>query len=220
MSEETKSGAEVEVSDIAPDEVDDSKSAPGDRDTAGPFDVSEVPSIRPYVDLGGIKIAPREGLQLRLEVDDKTKRVLAVTTEYAGSVLQLQAFSAPKTSGLWHGIRAEITQQLTLQKAVVSEQEGPLGVELLAETPLPAEQGGGSRKARFVAVDGPRWTLRGVVMGAAAESDDAYAKILEIFRETVVVRGEGPMPPSELLPLHVPAGAQVAAGDQGSADSA
>ena len=54
-----------------PEEVDDSKSAPEDRAAKGPFDVSEVPAMRPYVDFGGIKVAPREGLQLRLEVDEK-----------------------------------------------------------------------------------------------------------------------------------------------------
>ena len=80
-------------------EVDSSKSAPEDRETAGPFDIVEVPTMRPYVDFGGIKVAPREGLQLRLEVDERAKRVVAVTLDFEGSLLQVQAFSAPKTCG-------------------------------------------------------------------------------------------------------------------------
>lgn len=187
-------------------EVDSSKSTPDDRETAGPFDISEVPSIRPYVDFGGIKIAPREGLQLRLEVDERAKRVVAVTLDYEGSVLQVQAFSAPKTSGLWHRVRGEIAQQLTSQGARIEETAGPLGPELVAVTAVPEDQGGGTRTVRFIAVDGPRWMLRGVIMGKAADDEQARERILGLFRDTVVVRGEQPMPPSELLPLQVPAG--------------
>ena len=187
-------------------EVDSSKSAPEDRETAGPFDIVEVPTMRPYVDFGGIKVAPREGLQLRLEVDERAKRVVAVTLDFEGSLLQVQAFSAPKTTGLWHQVRSEISAQLSSQGARIEEAEGELGPELIAVSSVPAEQGGGTRTVRFVAVDGPRWMLRGVIMGAAAEDAQARARVIELFRDMVVVRGDQPMPPSELLPLQVPAG--------------
>lgn len=187
-------------------EVDSSKSAPEDRETAGPFDIVEVPTMRPYVDFGGIKVAPREGLQLRLEVDERAKRVVAVTLDFEGSLLQVQAFSAPKTTGLWHQVRSEISAQLSSQGARIEEAEGELGPELIAVSSVPAEQGGGTRTVRFVAVDGPRWMLRGVIMGAAAEDAQARARVIELFRDMVVVRGDQPMPPSELLQLQVPAG--------------
>ena len=45
-------------------ELDQSKSAPVDRETAGPFDDSEANAVRPYVDLGGVKILPRAELHL------------------------------------------------------------------------------------------------------------------------------------------------------------
>lgn len=206
MSDEIASSSdEIELADVVV-EVDSSKSAPEDRATAGPFDLAEVPTIRPYVDFGGIKVAPREGLQLRLEVDERAKRVVAVTFDYQGSLLQVQAFSAPKTTGLWHRVRGEIATQLSSQGAQVDEVEGALGAELVAITAIPEEQGGGSRTVRFVAVDGPRWMLRGVIMGAAADDATAREKIVELFRDVVVVRGDQPMPPSELLPLQVPAG--------------
>lgn len=208
MSDVTASSSdEIELADVeVVVEVDSSKSAPEDRETAGPFDLAEVPTIRPYVDFGGIKVAPREGLQLRLEVDERAKRVVAVTLDYQGSLLQVQAFSAPKTTGLWHRVRGEISAQLSSQGAQVEETAGALGPELIAITPVPEEQGGGTRKVRFVAVDGPRWMLRGVVMGAAADDEKAREGIVELFRDIVVVRGDQPMPPSELLPLQVPAG--------------
>lgn len=210
MSEDQEiHGSEVSVSDAEAHEVDETKSAPADRSESGPFDLTEVQGMRPYVDLGSIKIAPREGLQMRLEVDERAKRVVAVTLEYSGSVLQVQAFSAPKSTGLWHQVRSDIAQQMTGQGARVHEDEnGQLGPELEVITPLPAEQGGGTRTVRFLGVDGPRWLLRGVVMGQAIDDESARANIYQLFRETVVVRGDQPMPPSELLPLQVPAGVQ------------
>lgn len=224
-SDDAQSGSdELELAQAeAVAQVDLSKSAPADRETAGPFDLSEVPTMRPYVDFGGVKVAPREGLQLRLEVDERAKRVVAVTLDYEGSLLQVQAFSAPKTTGLWHKVRGEIAQQLSSQGARVDEGEGELGPELIAITQAPAEQGGGQRTVRFIAVDGPRWMLRGVIMGKAADDEQARARVLELFRDMVVVRGEQPMPPSEMLPLQVPAGVgqNVAQGSavQGATDA-
>lgn len=208
MSDATASGSdEIERVNIeVAAEVDTAKSAPADRETAGPFDLNEVPTIRPYVDFGGIKVAPREGLQLRLEVDERAKRVVAVTMDYQGSLLQVQAFSAPKTTGLWHKVRDEISTQLQSQGAAVTEAEGELGTELVAITSAPEAQGGGRRTVRFIAVDGPRWMLRGVIMGAAADDAKVRESVIELFRDIVVVRGDQPMPPSELLPLKVPAG--------------
>ncbi|PRI12147.1 DUF3710 domain-containing protein [Leucobacter massiliensis] len=223
MSEAEQGGAdEVELHEgAAAPELDDSKSAPEDRAEAGPFDASEVPAMRPYVDLGGIKVAPREGLQLRLEVDERANRVVAVSLEYAESLLQVQAFAAPKTTGLWHGVRRELSQQMGAQGAEVAEEEGPFGPELVVRSAAPAEQGGGTRVVRFVAVDGPRWMLRGVIMGKAAVDAAARDAVTELFRELVVVRGEQPMPPSELLPLKVPAGVQAQRpGPQGGAQPA
>lgn len=198
----------VELHEGTPEEVDDAKSAPADREENGPFDVAEVPAMRPYVDLGGIKVAPREGLQLRLEVDERANRVVAVSLEYAESLLQVQAFAAPKTTGLWHGVRADLMQQMASQGATSVEEDGPLGTELYAETPAPADQGG-TRQVRFIAVDGPRWMLRGVIMGKAATDAAVREQVLDLFRELVVVRGDQPMPPSELLPLRVPEGVQA-----------
>lgn len=203
-------GDELEVRDEQdqPEEIDETKSAPEDRATAGPFDVSEVTAMRPYVDLGGIKVAPREGLQMRLDVDDRQKRVVAVTLTFGSSALQVQAYSAPKSLGLWHQIRASIAKQVGAQGSRTSEEDGPLGPELVVVSPVAADQGGGERTIRFVGVDGPRWIVRGAVMGAAATDASARERILELFRDLVIVRGDQPMPPNELLPLKVPAGAQ------------
>jgi hypothetical protein len=194
-------------------EDEQAKSAPADRATEGPLDEAEANPVRPYVDLGGVKVLPRDGLQLRLEVEEGSQRVVAVGLDYAGSTLQVQPFAAPRTSGLWHEIRAQIADQIARQGGTTKLTIGPFGPELLAEIPATvAGQPGSTRLARFVGVDGPRWFLRGVIAGDGAVDQEAAAKIEDLFRSVVVVRGKTPMPPRDLIPLHMPKSG-AAAGD-------
>jgi hypothetical protein len=180
------------------------KSAPEDRATAGPFDDTEANPVRPYIDLGGIKVLPREGLNLRLEVEEQTKRIVAVGLDYANSSLQVQPFAAPRTRGLWDETRVQLRDQIRTQGGRVEEREGPLGRELLAEVPMTAAEGSGMRLARFIGVDGPRWFLRGVIGGEAASDPAAAEQVEDLFRSIVVVRGGSPMPPRDLIPLRMP----------------
>jgi len=182
-----------------------SKSAPADRATQGPFDESEANPVRPYIDLGGIKILPREGLNLRLEVEEQSKRIVAVGLDYADSSLQVQPFAAPRSLGLWHETRMQLQEQVRQQGGRVEEREGPLGKELLAEVPGPASEGSALRLARFIGVDGPRWFLRGVIGGAAASDPQAAEQVEDLFRSIVVVRGGTPIPPRTLIRRKMPA---------------
>ena len=187
------------------------KSAPEDRAVAGPLDESEANAVRPYVDLGGVKILPRPDLQLRLEVEEGSKRVVAVGLDYAGSTLQVQPFAAPRSSGLWHDIRQQIVEQIQKQGGTTRVVDGTFGPEVLAEIPTTVEGRQERRLARFVGVDGPRWFLRGVIAGQGAVDQEAAAKVEDLFRSIVVVRGSTPMPPRDLIPLHMPAGQGAAA---------
>ena len=191
------------MSDQSPISAD--KSAPEDRAVAGPFDEAEANPVRPYIDLGGIKVLPREGLNLRLEVEEQTKRIVAVGLDYADSSLQVQPFAAPRTTGLWEETRGQIMEQVRQQGGRVEEREGALGVELLAEVPVVAGDASQMRLARFVGVDGPRWFLRGVIGGAATTDLEAAEQVEDLFRSIVVVRGGTPMPPRDLIPLKMPA---------------
>jgi hypothetical protein len=193
------------VSDLAPDSAAPAefpKSAPADRETNGPLDEAEANHVRPYVDLGGVKVLPRPDLAVRLEVEEGTKRVVAVALDYAGSTLQVQPFAAPRNSGLWHEIRDQIVDQIGRQGGTTTTTEGPFGPEIQAEIPNTGAEG--SRFARFVGVDGPRWFLRGVISGQALADPDAAERVEELFRSIVVVRGTTPMPPRDLIPLQVP----------------
>lgn len=191
-----------ETGDQEPEQL---KSAPADRATEGPLDDSEANPVRPYVDLGGVKVLPREGLQLRLEVEEGSQRVVAVGLDFAGSTLQVQPFAAPRSSGLWHEIREQIAEQIGRQGGTTQLKDGPFGPELLAEIPATTPgQPDTTRLARFIGVDGPRWFLRGVIAGDGVIDPDAAAKIEDLFRSVVVVRGKTPMPPRDLIPLHMP----------------
>jgi hypothetical protein len=119
--------------------------------------------------------------------------------------VQLQAFAAPRTRGIWDDIRAEIAESIVAQGGTADEQRGVLGTELRTRMPSAGPDGRTVfAPARFLGVDGPRWFLRAVLSGRAAIDDDAAAPLLEVVRGTVVVRGDSAMAPRELLPLQLP----------------
>ena len=178
--------------------------APGDG-RRGPWDESEAPDVPGRVDLGALKIPGRHGMALRMELDRASRRVIAANVSIGQSNLQVQAFSAPRTAGIWDDIRAQIAESITKQGGQVTETTGPFGKELLALLPVKDAQGNvGRRPARFLGVDGARWFLRGVLTGAAVADKTAARDLEQYFSEIVVVRGTDARPPSELLALTMP----------------
>lgn len=186
-------------------EYGSTKSAPVDRATGGPFDSSEVIQLRPSIDFGAIQLPIRDDVTLKLEVEESSSRIVALTIDHQGSSLQLQAFSAPGSEGLWHEIRATLEQSIQAQGGKTETVVGPLGPELNAQIPA---KDGNFRLAKFIGVDGPKWFLRGVISGLALGDALAMTYMIDIFRSVVVVRGQAPMPPKELLSLSAPAGAK------------
>ncbi len=185
----------------------------------GPWDVAEVddPAAGGRVDLGGMWLPGRPGLEVRVEADQATSQVVAVTLVLGDSALQLQPFAAPKTEDIWDEVRGEIRAGITKQGGTADEVEGPLGMELRTKVPVRAADGtSGVQPARFVGVGGPRWFLRGVLTGRAAVEDGAEAELVELFRDVVVVRGSDPMAPRDPIPLRLP----EAPGEGAEAESA
>lgn len=177
----------------------------------GPWDEAEAPEAEARVDLGAMLIPARKGMALRMEVDRASKRVIAANVSLGQTNLQLQAFAAPKSAGLWQEIREQITTSVKSQGGAVQEGDGPFGPELLALLPVRDQAGNLARRpARFIGVDGPRWFLRGVLTGAALSDKNQAALAEQYFSEIVVVRGTEARPPSELLTLTVPGQKQPA----------
>ncbi|GER23533.1 hypothetical protein NCCP1664_20280 [Zafaria cholistanensis] len=174
----------------------------------GPYDADDVPDRAGYVDLGALLVEPVEGMQLRLEVEDRSQRVIAVALELDGSRLQLQVFAASKSEDLWPGISTQIANSIAEQGGKTERVAGRFGEELIARVPSQAPDGTtGYMVARFIGIDGPRWFLRGVVGGPAVLDPAAARRLEDCIARLVVVRGDKPMPPAELLPLTVPSGA-------------
>lgn len=171
----------------------------------GPFDVDDLPTREGLVDLGGILLPGIQGLIVSMEMDQASGDVTAVRIHLGESQLQLQAFAAPRSSGIWDEIRTEIGTALEAQGGSSQEQEGEFGTELIVRVPGRGPDGKQVTTAmRFVGIDRPRWFLRGVLTGPAATDPQAAAPFFDLIHVTVVNRGTEPMAPRELLPLHLP----------------
>jgi hypothetical protein len=179
----------------------------------GPWDVAEPHQELPRVDLGSLQVPVLEGTDIQLVFAEQ--HGAWVTVRHQLSELQLQAFAAPKRSGLWDEVRGEIVAEISGAGGQATEREGTFGTELIAQVPAePGQPASGMRPIRFVGVDGPRWFLRGLFAGAAAADPAAAAPLEAVFREVVVVRGEQPMPPRDLLELRLPPEAAAALEEQ------
>lgn len=180
----------------------------------GPFDLEDAPEHGHYIDLGALKIEPVEGMQLRLEVEEGTQRVIAAALEMDGSRLQLQVFAAPKSRGLWDGISAQIEESIEQQDGKIDRVEGRFGTELVARVPADGPDGEqGYMVARFIGIDGGRWFLRGVIGGPATLDRTLAERLEDRLARVVIERGDQPMPPQELLPLTMPTGAVTRSAD-------
>jgi hypothetical protein len=186
----------------------DAGPGPADGET-GPWDAAEPHTELPRVDLGSLQVPVLEGTDIQLVFAEQ--HGAWVTVRYQLSELQLQAFAAPKRAGIWDEVRGEIVNEISGTGGRCQEREGPFGTEVVAEVPAePNQPASGVRPIRFVGIDGPRWFLRGLLAGAAAVDPAAAAPLEAVFRETVVVRGDHPVPPRELLELRLPAEAAAA----------
>ena len=175
----------------------------------GPWDISEVSNPgEGRVDLGGLFVPGVDGMELRVEVAGDA--IVAATVVLQDSAIQLQAFAAPKSEGIWGEVRDEIASGITQQGGVIDEVEGPLGWELRAQVPVQLPDGtNGVQLVRFVGCDGPRWFLRGVISGQGAVHPQAAGVLEQIFRDTVVNRGDSPMAPRDPVVLKLPDDAQM-----------
>jgi hypothetical protein len=210
-----------------------SEEEPAAATHGGPWDSAAdgIPAME-RVDFGAIQVPIGEGIEIQVNVEAVDQdaegnpvggRIVAITVVHGESGLQVQPFAAPKKNGIWDEIRRETADEIKQAEGETREAEGPFGTELHGMVPVAipeemlsqvppeiAEQGFGWQPVRFLGVDGPRWFLRGVLSGAALE-DGEKARVMEhVFQNIVVVRGDAPMPPRELLQLTLPAEAQQA----------
>ena len=191
--------------DESADDVDGVPAGPTVVRPEGPYDESEVPEDGiTRLDLGGLRVPGAEGMELRLELDETSEVVQAVTVVHGDSTMQLMAFAAPRTEGIWDDVREEIRKSLASQ-GLVDQVASEWGTELHATLTVTNPQGQSvMQPVRFVGIDGPRWFVRALFGGRAARDAEAAAGLEAVLRASVVVRGTDPMAPGDPLSLRVP----------------
>ncbi|MEU5696966.1 DUF3710 domain-containing protein [Actinosynnema sp. NPDC020468] len=163
----------------------------------GPFDHADAPDDGlNRLDLGSIRLPVPDGAQLQVEMDP-AGAVRAVHLLTPVGQLTVSAFAAPKTEKLWPEVGGELITQLKSDGFRINRENGEWGEEISARGP--------EVHLRFVAVDGPRWMVRGVVAAPSEpQADQGLEAMRQLLRHTVVVRGDQPMPVRTPLPIELP----------------
>ncbi|MBN9755680.1 MULTISPECIES: DUF3710 domain-containing protein [unclassified Pseudonocardia] len=165
----------------------------------GPADVEELdPSMTDAlarVDLGALQVPVPYGAELKLEPAG-AERPQAVHLLLAEGRIAVSALAAPRSSGLWADLSAEIEQSLRTGGARVRNARGDWGRELHARTENAASV--------FVGCDGPRWMVYGVATASLETVEALDVELRRVLRGIIVVRGKSPYPPRTVLPLELP----------------
>jgi len=190
----------------------------GEYIVAGPWDVNDDVPQADRIDFGCLHVPVAEGCEVQVSMADDQPAWITVVRGDSG--LQLQAFAAPKTDGLWADVRQEIAAEVAKAGGQSEEADGPFGVEVHARIAPPEPVPGmpsGLHPVRFLGVDGPRWFLRGVISGPAALRPEIAAPLEQVFADVLVVRGDHPVPPRDMLEIGLPAEALQALADEAEA---
>jgi hypothetical protein len=205
---------ESELDEIEPTEVSEEEAEQPDWRVDGPFDFEEVELSGDEVariDLGTLIVTPWDGLGLQLQVDEQSRQVQAVTGVWNDSGLEVVLFAAPANGGLGAELREEAVEEAAEAGGTAEIAEGPFGPEI--RRVLPQEGPKGEQMfhvSRVWFAEGPRWLVRGTLLGEAALDADDPAKtapFLELFRNLVIRRGNLPMVPGERIAMQLPEGA-------------
>jgi hypothetical protein len=165
----------------------------------GPYDIVDAPDGVPRLDLGSLHIPAIDGVEVRVQASPEgaIQQVMLVSGQ---SALQLGAFAAPRSQGIWDEVRDEMHRSFVADRASVEETPGEYGTELRVRVRTPE----GPNDLRFVGIDGPRWMVRAVYHGVAATDPPAAGPLAEVLAGLVVDRGQQPMPVRDALPLRLP----------------
>lgn len=163
----------------------------------GPYDETEAPEDTvPRIDLGSVRVPVPQGAQVQVEMDQSSGKVRAVHVVTSHGQVTISAYAAPRTAALWPEVSEELGNQLRSEGATVVRSAGEWGPELSVQM--------GNNALYFVGVDGPRWMLRGVIAGPEQLAERAPDTLRSLMRDTIVARGEGPMPVRNPLPVKLP----------------
>lgn len=198
--ESTQDAAAQDASaDVVAEAVVDYPRVGQDRDDSeGPFDIEDFDSPEQAalarLDLGSVLIPMPVGGQIQVEFN-QTGVPTAIWVVTPNGRFTIAAYAAPKSPGLWREVAAELAEALRNDNAAVSIEDGPWGREVV---------GTGAGAVRFIGVDGFRWMIRCVVNGTPQAMSALAAEAREALTDTVVRRGETPLPVRTPLPVELP----------------
>lgn len=185
---------------------------------SGPFDINEVDATdarHGRIDLGGMLVPAAQGLQVQLQLDKRSGQGTTALLRIENAAVQLIAIAAPRSSGMWDQTRLQIIEDAKRRGGSAEEASGPFGVEVRAIVPMTTPEGKrGRQPSRVSGIDGPRWMLRATFLGSATSDASVFQRMVDLVQGVVVVRGDRPMPPGDVIvltppPSGDPASAQV-----------
>ena len=171
----------------------------------GPFDIDDFddPSTATLgrLDLGSVLIPMPEAGQVQVELTEMgvPSAVWVVTPN---GRFTIAAYAAPKTAGLWREVATELADSLRKDVPKVSIEDGPWGREVVGVSKAEQDQLPGV--VRFIGVDGYRWMIRCVVNGPQDKIAALAAEARNALADTVVRRGETPLPVRTPLQVQLP----------------
>lgn len=192
------------------EDADDPDAGEGVR-ADGPFDHSEVDLDADDVErltLGPLVVTPVPGMNLQLHGDEQTQQIYAALAMYEDSGLELALFASPRSGGLAKELLEDTIEEAEQAGGSAEVAEGPFGPEVRRVLPVEGPEGEQLfHVSRIWLVEGPRWLLRGTLMGQAgmSEGEEPPADVfVEFFRNVVVNRDDEPRVPGELITLSLP----------------
>src|SRR6202012_5464484 len=177
---------------------DASVERPVAEDLDGPFDIEDfddaAAATEARLDLGAVLLPLPPGAQLQVELTE-TGIPSAVWVVTPNGRFTVAAYAAPKTGGLWREVASELADSLRKDGAAVSIQDGRWGREVV---------GTATGVVRFIGVDGYRWMIRCVVNSSAENIDALTDEAREALVDTVIRRGDTPLPVRTPWPVELP----------------
>jgi Protein of unknown function (DUF3710) len=168
----------------------------------GPFDIEdfEDPAVATQGrhDFGSVLIPVDETAELAVEVNQDGVPTMVWMVTPNGRY-NFTAYAAPKTGSLWREVVTEVADSLRRENAEVTIEDGPWGREVvgvMTNGPEPVVM-------RFIGVDGYRWMIRGAAVGSPENAEAVANDVRKAMSDTVVRRGDTPMPVRYMLPLQL-----------------
>jgi hypothetical protein len=188
-----------------PDEAVEVEGGLGE-DSSGPWDSDDLPDGGlDRVDLGSLRVPPREGAELRLQVDEASGEVQSVMLAAEEGALELRAFAAPRNGDLWSEVRPQIAADIARHGGTAGERQGRWGTELICQMQVVLPDGTQAMQpSRIIGVNGARWLLRATFLGQPAVEPDGAQEWEDALSFVVVHRGTHAMPVGDALPLSLP----------------